>query len=351
MTLPIRFIDECSTVQILPSSRDDAYVNLFVETVFEYPAPRSNFDCGPITTTLLGIEPGYPTITHLPATREIVVISSDPLRHVDEFPLVLQSCITLNNEDYGCRNSTVFRVRISNPCDTSIIMSNPLPNTLIAPIAGFDSISLLAGPTFWPWDEVFYVNTIPYTNYCKPYSYNIVYKGTDIAVGFINLDAGSGVMSLTPSMGDPLGVVMLTLKSKLYIWPNFSVINYEDFYVEITECIPVLNSNGVELPDRFTKWGFSDAYLDASLILSMFSMSPQCDYLITFESYRHEDGFLTPVSEVSEVAFFPVSKVFAYAKCGPDSDPFDPECAGTPYTKVIPIRIIAKAGLYTIVEA
>ena len=105
------------------------------------------------------------------------------------------------------------------------------------------------------------------------------------------------------------------------------------------------------MPDRFTKWGYSDAYLDASLILSMFSMNPQCGYLITFEAYRYEDGILTPVSEVSEVAFFSVSKVFAYSKCGPDSDPLDPECAGTPYTKIIPIRIIAKAGLYTIVEA
>jgi len=103
------------------------YVSLFVESELDYPEPRSNATCGSITTILLGIEAKYPKITHYQSTRKIVVLGTNPITHVDEFPLVLNSCITLNNVPYGCRNSTVFRIKIYNPCDTSIIASNRLP--------------------------------------------------------------------------------------------------------------------------------------------------------------------------------------------------------------------------------
>ena len=231
-------------------------------------------------------------------------------------------------------------------------MAKPLPNTLTAPIMGYDEAGLLGAPTYWPWDEKFYVNGVEYVNFCKPFSYEIVYKGTNLLVDFVSLDAINGVMQLHPDTNSPLGVSVLTLRTQLYIFPSFTVINYVDFEVTVTECIPTLLSNGIALKDKYTKWGYGEAYYDVSLLLSMFTMDPKCGYPITFDAYCHdEQNNLTVLTEVSEVAWFPSSKVFAYSKCGPDSDPFDPECAGTPYTKVVPIRLIARAGLYTIVEA
>lgn len=40
--------------------------------------------------------------------------------------------------------------------------------------------------------------------------------------------------------------------------------------------------------------------------------------------------------------------MFTFSKCGPDSDPLDPECANAPYTKTIPIVIVAKVGISVI---
>ena len=115
----VRYMDECLQVSVRPPSLDDTLVNLFVETYIDYPAAESNYNCGTITTTLLGVEPGYPDIIHYPESNQFMVLGTDPERHVDEFPLVFQSCIELNGAPYGCRNSTTFRVKLTNPCDTS----------------------------------------------------------------------------------------------------------------------------------------------------------------------------------------------------------------------------------------
>lgn len=271
-------MDECLQVNVVPPKLDDQIVNLFVNTTIEYPPAKSNYNCGPIITTLLGVEVGYPAVNHDPADYSLSVLGTDPERHVDEFPLVFNSCIELNGQPYGCRNSTTFRLLIQNPCDTSVIQSYPLPDTLIAPIMGYDEATLFGVPTYWPWDEVFYVNDLIYTNFCKPYSYDIVYKGTNMLVDFVSLSDASGLLKLHPDTNSPLGTTMLTLRTKLYIWPNYNVINYEDFPVTVTECVPTLNSNGVALADRFTKWGFNTAYYDIAFKLNQFTMAPNCGY-------------------------------------------------------------------------
>jgi len=105
--------------------------------------------------------------------------------HVDQFPLVLNSCITLNGMSAGCTNSTTFRIIITNPCLTTTILNQPVPSVLTAPIEGSDSMSLLSSPTNWPWDEYFVTNGDSYYNYCRPYDAVVVYRGTDIPVSFI----------------------------------------------------------------------------------------------------------------------------------------------------------------------
>jgi len=83
-------------------------------------------DCGTIKTTLSGIQDQYPDVVYTPATRELYVYGYERY-HVDEFPLVYNSCITLYfnglARDSGCRNSTVFRAKISNPCVNTDIMT------------------------------------------------------------------------------------------------------------------------------------------------------------------------------------------------------------------------------------
>jgi len=185
----VRYIDECLSVMVKPPSLEDVLIPLFIDTLVDYPPAQSNYNCGEIVTTLLGVEPGYPEVVHYPEVYQFSVHGTDPERHVDEFPLVFNSCIMLNGAPYGCRNSTTFRVKLTNPCDTSIILSNPLPNSLSAPAMGFDDVNLLDEPTFWPWDEFFSANGEFYVNYCKPFTYEIVYAGTNILVDFVSLDA------------------------------------------------------------------------------------------------------------------------------------------------------------------
>jgi len=58
-------------------------MNLFIRETFTYPDARTTLQCGPITTRLLGIEEQYPEITHYPDTREVSVLATDPVFHVD----------------------------------------------------------------------------------------------------------------------------------------------------------------------------------------------------------------------------------------------------------------------------
>lgn len=68
-------------------------------------------DCGTVTTKLVGIEPAYPDIEHLTATRELKVHATKP-SHIDSYPLVFESCITYKGLPYACRNSTIFKIEI-----------------------------------------------------------------------------------------------------------------------------------------------------------------------------------------------------------------------------------------------
>ena len=122
-------------------------------------------DCGYISTRLVGVESNYPDIIHTPEIREISVHADDK-SHLDTFPLVFESCITYKDDPYACRNSTVFRIEVLNPCDTSTILSNPIPSSLSARITEYDEMDLRMSPTFWPWDEEFYVSGDVYINLC-----------------------------------------------------------------------------------------------------------------------------------------------------------------------------------------
>ena len=74
-----------------------------------------------------------------------------------------------------------------------------------APIAGFGEVSLFGAPTYWPWDEMFYTNDVAFKNYCKPFTHDIVFKGTTILVPFVSIDSDKGKLSMAPKLGDPLG--------------------------------------------------------------------------------------------------------------------------------------------------
>lgn len=144
-SIPFMFKDECSLARVVMPELSDQMADLFIEKTWSYPQPYtistidgSILNCGPITTTLLGEESNYPQLVHYPETREISVYGDDPIRHVDQFPLVLLNCITLNGQYAGCNNSTVFRVFITNPCVSSLIQNRVIPSTLAAPIEGTD---------------------------------------------------------------------------------------------------------------------------------------------------------------------------------------------------------------------
>lgn len=109
---------------------------------------------------------------------------------------------------------------------------------------GYDEVSLIGAPTNWPWDEVFFVNGDSYSNFCKPFSYDIVYKGTNMPVNFVGLEDGPGILKLYPNTFSPIGISVLTLRTKLFVWPSYNVIDYQDFSVEVTECVPSIDSNG-----------------------------------------------------------------------------------------------------------
>lgn len=114
----------------------------------------------------------------------------------------------------------------------------------------------------------------------------------------------------------------------------------------ITDCEPTLNFSGVTIPTLYTKWGYPLASYDAAAILSQYTQTPACNLPITFEAFCHDEqlGTLTAIDEVAEVQFYPFGQVFTFSKCGPDSDPLDRECANAPYTKTVPIVIVASVG-------
>lgn len=143
---------------------------------------------------------------------------------------------------------------------------------------------------------MFYNNNVVYKNFCKPFLHDIVFKGTTLAVPFVSLNADTGILSMAPSVGEPIGKVLLTLRTRLYLFPNFNVINYEDFWVEITECIPELLSNGAKIIDRYTKWGYTSGFYDASKTLDMVTMKPNCGYAINYDIYSILDGNVVPLS-------------------------------------------------------
>ena len=60
------------------------------------------------------------------------------------------------------------------------------------------------------------------------------------------------------------------------------VRSYEDFSVEVYDCVPTIFSNGATIGDIYHKWGFTENTYDASDLLNFFSQSPQCGYPILF---------------------------------------------------------------------
>ena len=52
---------------------------------------------------------------------------------------------------------------------------------------------------------MFYTNDVAFKNYCKPFTHDIVFKGTTILVPFVSIDSDKGKLSMAPKLGDPLG--------------------------------------------------------------------------------------------------------------------------------------------------
>ena len=182
-----------------------------------------------------------------------------------------------------------------------------------------------------------------YVNLCKPFTHEIVYKGTNIIADWAFIDAELGCIKIEPYVGVDLGIHELTLVTTLALY-DVDVVNFESFTVDVYDCIPTVFSNGASIPDIYYKWGFIEKTFDASTMLNGFTQSPQCGYPIIFEAFRYEsDGYLTPLDEVVEVKYYDQAGVFGFQKCGPSSGP-DDECLDTEYTKTIPIRLVAHAG-------
>ena len=347
---PIAFLDECKFAQVKPPRRGDMLADLFIKKTFEYPPAAVTdvqgkpIECGPISTRLVGVEPNYPEILHKPELQQVSVHAKDK-SHLDAYPLLFESCITYQGQPYGCRNSTVFRVQIANPCDTTTVRSNRIPSTLSARITEVDEIDLRLAPTFWPWDEEFYVSGQAYVNLCQPLKHALYYAGTDIVADWAFVDPERGLLKIEPYVGVDLGVHQLTMRTTLALY-DVSVVSTEDFEVQVYDCIPTVLTNGADIPDIVYKWGYIEKTYDASTMLNQYSQSPDCGYPIVFEAFYHSNratDALTPIAEVREVQYYAEAGVFGFQKCGPSAMD-DPECLETPYTKVIPIRLVATAG-------
>ena len=134
----------------------------------------------------------------------------------------------------------------------------------------------------------------------------------------------------------------MTLRTSLSLY-DVDVRNYEDFSVEVFDCIPTLFSNGASISDIQHVWGLNESTYDVSNLVNSFSQSPQCGYPILFQAYLYDNGSTQSLSTVSEVTFYEEANVFAFEKCGPINGP-DSECDDYQYTKSIPIRLVARAG-------
>ena len=130
--------------------------------------------------------------------------------HVDEFPLVFSSCITLYfsgvAKDSGCRNSTVFRAKISNPCINTDIETQPVPNKLRAMITTQDKMDLSV-TSGWEWKEHFTVDGVRFDNKCKPFTVQIFDLVTLKPVdNYLTFNQATGLMTLHPQLDAPVGV-------------------------------------------------------------------------------------------------------------------------------------------------
>ena len=110
--LALSFLDECASAIVVPPRLNSFYTSLWVEVTTVHPPARvmdmygKPLNCGEISTKLLGVEPDlYPDVTYSAETSEVTVYGHQRPKHVDEFPLVLESCITLAGTSYGCRQS------------------------------------------------------------------------------------------------------------------------------------------------------------------------------------------------------------------------------------------------------
>lgn len=171
----VSFMDECKYSIVVPPNPEDQFIKLFFEKSFTFDAAVVKnsageiINCGEPTTTLIGIEEQYPDITIDYENRIVTVLGTDPVKHVDAFPLVFESCIELANGQQRCRRpSNVFKLVVTNPCTTSNIVTQPIPSILSAPILGQDVLSMSAAPTNWPWTEYITMNGVQYFDYCQP---------------------------------------------------------------------------------------------------------------------------------------------------------------------------------------
>lgn len=240
---PISFIDECKQATVIPPRILTYNTILFLPKTIQHAPARvidmfgNPLSCGGVTNTLTGVEQNYPDVEYFPDTRELYVLGTDPVQHVDQFPLQLLSCITIKGSPFGCKKSQVFRVIINNPCDNSQILSNTIPSTMVAAINSMDFMDLTQGPTFWPFVEQFTVDSDVYANFCLPYQIDIVLRNTNDIVPFVSFDQADGMMKMQPTLDEAVGLYQLTMKIKLFVYPDYNVIAFEDFDVVVTECL------------------------------------------------------------------------------------------------------------------
>lgn len=151
------FYDECWDPQLVPPFSAGIDAPLFLETMLLYSKPESTQACGSFEDELVFLNErnNMPTIS-MTTNSKIRVMGTDPVDHIGEFFVRIHSCITVF--DLGvpvfcprcCTDSDPFSIKLFNACESSIIKTSPILNSMSAKQFEFDTQDLRTDAN-WPW--------------------------------------------------------------------------------------------------------------------------------------------------------------------------------------------------------
>lgn len=162
--------------------------------------------------------------------------ADDPVNHVGNHYYRIKSCIQVynNGQLYTCANccsdSAPFEITIYDPCTEAVIESQAIVGTLAAQQLGSDSLDLSNG-SGWPWDAAIYVEDQVLYNMCGAIEVNFYVSGTTESPGYIQFVPETGLLTLRPLIGDPVGDLSIDM---VVLLSDYAVTSTQTFTVTIS---------------------------------------------------------------------------------------------------------------------